>query len=636
MSAKTLIKSTKKKEYVVESTPDNAQEQTLKPKDLNGAILTNDEIKALSESQDNDSDIFDGIEDINVDNSKRSADDESEEVGLGFFGRKAETTVIASDSEEAEDASPRGDDPVKFYLKDMSGQTLLTREREVEVAKNIEEGRKRRIVYLFHSPLAVRTIMKWHEDLTHDNISLRSIIDLDSRYSEEFQKGDFSSSEKDYKMTESYEEDTEDSEDDNFENASILRIESELRPKVIEALGNAAQLSKSILKLQQEKLDLALQNQKFDKKSQQNYEDLVSQLSDIILELKLNEINIEKLINELHEVHQNLINLENDFVKLSSENGVDKLFLLKHYIDHELEQDWINKLESNSKYKSFTEKQEFSDFTQELRATARKLGIDITSFKKLVMEVQKAERIMRKSKGEMIEANLRLVISIAKKYANRGLQFLDLIQEGNIGLMKAVDKFEYRRGYKFSTYATWWIRQAITRAIADQARTIRIPVHMIETINKILRTSRQIMHEIGREPTPEEIAEKIVMPIEKVRKVLKIAKEPMSLESPIGSEGDESGTLGDFIADKNATQPIDAAIKANLKEITTRALASLTPREERVLRMRLGIGMNTDHTLEEVGETFSVTRERIRQIEAKALRRLRKRSKSENLKTFED
>ena len=418
MSAKTLIKSTKKKEYVVESTPDNAQEQTLKPKDLNGAILTNDEIKALSESQDNDSDIFDGIEDINVDNSKRSADDESEEVGLGFFGRKAETTVIASDSEEAEDASPRGDDPVKFYLKDMSGQTLLTREREVEVAKNIEEGRKRRIVYLFHSPLAVRTIMKWHEDLTHDNISLRSIIDLDSRYSEEFQKGDFSSSEKDYKMTESYEEDTEDSEDDNFENASILRIESELRPKVIEALGNAAQLSKSILKLQQEKLDLALQNQKFDKKSQQNYEDLVSQLSDIILELKLNEINIEKLINELHEVHQNLINLENDFVKLSSENGVDKLFLLKHYIDHELEQDWINKLESNSKYKSFTEKQEFSDFTQELRATARKLGIDITSFKKLVMEVQKAERIMRKSKGEMIEANLRLVISIAKKYAN--------------------------------------------------------------------------------------------------------------------------------------------------------------------------------------------------------------------------
>ncbi|MDJ1304648.1 MAG: RNA polymerase sigma factor RpoD [Candidatus Midichloria sp.] len=597
-------------------------------------IITDDELKALSNAQDTESDtVLDPIEGISIGGSKHREEDDIE---LDLFGNKSESdSDLTSESEENEDAAPRSDDPVRFYLKEMGGQMLLTREKEVEVAKNIEEGRRKRIAYLCRSPLAVRSIIKWYEDLTHDVISLRNIIDLDARYSEEFQKHDFSSTEtEENEKFDTNEEGAEEAEEDGFENASILRMESELRPKVIESLSKAFELGEEILKLQQEKLALALKGAKLGRAQQDNYENLISQLSDVMLELKLNESNIEKLLEELYEANKNLIKLEMNFLKLAMECGIDRNIFLKDYLGNELNPNWIEKISQNPKYSKFIENEKAEEFRQQLRQIATNLGIDIESFKELVVEVQKSERMVTRAKKEMIEANLRLVISIAKKYANRGLQFLDLIQEGNIGLMKAVDKFEYRRGYKFSTYATWWIRQAITRSIADQARTIRIPVHMIETINKILRTSRQIMHDIGREPTPDEISKKLGMPVEKVRKVLKIAKEPMSLENPVGAEGDEGSVLGDFIEDKNALQPIDSAVRSNLREVTTRVLASLTPREERVLRMRFGIGVNTDHTLEEVGQQFSVTRERIRQIEAKALRKLRRPNRAKKLKGF--
>lgn len=597
-------------------------------------IITDDELKALSNAQDTESDtVLDPIEGISIGGSKHREEDDIE---LDLFGNKSDSdTDLASESEENEDTAPRSDDPVRFYLKEMGGQMLLTREKEVEVAKSIEEGRRKRIAYLCHSPLAVRSIIKWYEDLTHDVISLRNIIDLDARYSEEFQSHDFSNAEtEENEKFDTNEEVAEEVEEDGFENASILKMESELRPKVIESLGKAFELGEEILKLQQEKLVLALKGAKLDNEQQDKYEHLISQLSDVMLELKLNESNIEKLLEELYEANKNLIKLEMSFLKLAMECGVDRTLFLKDYLGNELNPDWIKKISQNLKYSKFVKNEKVEEFHQKLRQIATNLGIDIASFKELVVEVQKSERMVTRAKKEMIEANLRLVISIAKKYANRGLQFLDLIQEGNIGLMKAVDKFEYRRGYKFSTYATWWIRQAITRSIADQARTIRIPVHMIETINKILRTSRQIMHDIGREPTPDEISRKLGMPVEKVRKVLKIAKEPMSLENPVGAEGDEGSVLGDFIEDKNALQPVDSAVRSNLREVTTRVLASLTPREERVLRMRFGIGVNTDHTLEEVGQQFSVTRERIRQIEAKALRKLRRPNRAKKLKGF--
>jgi len=631
------IVNNKKKEtgVVVDNNEDALQEPLKKVKDINATpILSDDEIKALSISQESDSDsTLDPIEGISISSGKRHEEDESES---GLFNNKSELDAQV-EVEESDDSAPRSDDPVRFYLKEMGGQVLLTREKEVEVAKNIEEGRRKRIAFLFRSPLSVRSVIKIYEDLTHDLISLRSIIDLDARYAEEFQKHDFIN---DGEETETEDDklDTEDGieelEEDNFENASILRMESELRPKVIESLGKASKLGEQILKLQQEKLSLAIKGLKLSKKQQENYDNLISQLSDIMLELKLNENNIGRLLDELYTANKGLIKLETSFLKFVIDSGVDRTLFLKNYLGNELNSEWIKKLSTTPKYSSFVESAEVSEFCQNISEIAINLGIDISSFKELVIEVQKSERMVTKAKKEMIEANLRLVISIAKKYANRGLQFLDLIQEGNIGLMKAVDKFEYKRGYKFSTYATWWIRQAITRSIADQARTIRIPVHMIETINKILRTSRQIMHEIGREPTPDEIAKKLGMPIEKVRKVLKIAKEPMSLENPVGSEGDEGSVLGDFIEDKNALQPVDSAIRSNLKEVTTRVLASLTPREERVLRMRFGIGVNTDHTLEEVGQQFSVTRERIRQIEAKALRKLRRPNRAKKLKGF--
>lgn len=627
------ISNKKKDSIAVENNEEALLKDPLKKIKDTQPIITDDELKALANSQDSSDSDIDPIEGISIGSAKHREDDEDDELGL-FDSKSDAESEITAETEENDDSAPRSDDPVRFYLKEMGGQILLTREREVEVAKNIEEGRRKRISYLCQSPIAVKSIIKWHEDLIHDLISLRNIIDLDARYSEEFQKdGSFANTEYSDKF-DTNEDSSEESDDDGFESASILRMESELRPKVLESLSKASEFGEQILKLQQEKLWLALKGEKFSKKQQELYDNLINQLSEIILELKLNENNIEKLLEELYTANKNLIKLEMDFVRLAIDCGIKRASFLKDYLGHELDPEWIIKISKNIKYNKFIKHQGVEEFRQKLRQMAINLGIDIASFKELVVEVQKSERMVTRAKKEMIEANLRLVISIAKKYANRGLQFLDLIQEGNIGLMKAVDKFEYRRGYKFSTYATWWIRQAITRSIADQARTIRIPVHMIETINKILRTSRQIMHDIGREPTPDEIAKKLGMPVEKVRKVLKIAKEPMSLENPVGTEGEEGSVLGDFIEDKNAMQPIDSAVRSNLREATTRVLASLTPREERVLRMRFGIGVNTDHTLEEVGQQFSVTRERIRQIEAKALRKLRRPNRAKKLKGF--
>lgn len=566
-----------------------------------------------------------------------------------------------SDADQHEEVETlKSDDPVRMYLKEMGHVELLSREGEVEIAKKIENGRHHMIRYLCQTPIAIHTFVNWYDALSNESMLLRDVIDLDATYSKEFGKDEFSddklksedfSGEDFDQEDESEEEEVKDSEDqdeeesiddeaysesDQEDSLSVLGMEIELRPKMMEVFGQAAQIAGKILNIQQDKLKLSINGLMLSKEEKKDYDQLNIDIADLMQDMRLNQLQIDKMLNRLYSLNKKLIGIESQLLKLAESYKVNRSIFLKKYTGQETNKSWIDTLKASKEkgVKEFAESESEKIF--ELRAQileiAREVGIDITTFKQLVSEVQKGERIASKAKKEMIEANLRLVISIAKKYANRGLQFLDLIQEGNIGLMKAVDKFEYRRGYKFSTYATWWIRQAITRSIADQARTIRIPVHMIETINKILRTSRQIIHDMGREPTPEEIAAKLSMPIEKVRKVLKIAKEPMSLENPVGD--DEGSILGDFIEDKNAVQPLDAAILSNLREITTRVLSSLTPREERVLRMRFGIGMNTDHTLEEVGQQFRVTRERIRQIEAKALRKLRHPSRSKKLRGF--
>ncbi|MFO0388607.1 MAG: RNA polymerase sigma factor RpoD [Alphaproteobacteria bacterium] len=567
---------------------------------------------------------------------------------------------------EAAENAGRSDDPVRMYLREMGNVELLSREGEIEIAKRIESGRETVISALTECPLVMKEILTWRDDLDAGTLLLRDVIDLDATYQGGEGSTMFDSSalaapvvkdDFDDEDEESEEEESEDGDEDGEEgktaaeapdadsdaedeaNAiSLLAMESALKPQIMETLDKFAKISKKMRTFQEKRLNKSVGEGKYSKEDEKAYQKLHHELVELMLGVRFTIQRVEGLILRLYDYSRKLMTLEGRLLRLAEGRKIGRKVFLETYIGSELDPTWMKKAAARTDkgWKEFVtkDKTDIEEIRSEISKMAEEVGLDIGEFKRMIMAVQKGERETNRAKKEMIEANLRLVISIAKKYTNRGLQFLDLIQEGNIGLMKAVDKFEYRRGYKFSTYATWWIRQAITRSIADQARTIRIPVHMIETINKIVRTSRQMLHEIGREPTPEELAERLVMPLDKVRKVMKIAKEPVSLETPIGDE--EDSHLGDFIEDKNAILPLDAAIQSNLRETTTRILASLTPREERVLRMRFGIGMNTDHTLEEVGQQFSVTRERIRQIEAKALRKLKHPSRSRKLRSFLD
>jgi RNA polymerase primary sigma factor len=573
----------------------------------------------------------------------------------------AEQTGTAVAAVAKKEPTDRTDDPVRMYLREMGSVELLSREGEIAIAKRIEAGRETMIAGLCESPLTFQAIIIWRDELNESKILLREIIDLETTYAgpeakqapvvervEEDNKPKVD--ERGRRSSGPREDDDitnvggesraeEEEEEDDEASLSLAAMEAELRPQVMETLDVIADTYKKLRKLQDQQVENRLAAAGTLSPSQdRRLKELKEQLIKAVKSLSLNTARIEALVEQLYDINKRLVQNEGKLLRLAESYGVRREEFLREYQGSELDPNWLKKIGvlTTRGWKEFTRNEEraIGDLRSEIQNLATETAISILEFRKIVNQVQKGEREAAIAKKEMVEANLRLVISIAKKYTNRGLQFLDLIQEGNIGLMKAVDKFEYRRGYKFSTYATWWIRQAITRSIADQARTIRIPVHMIETINKIVRTSRQMLHEIGREPTPEELAEKLAMPLEKVRKVLKIAKEPISLETPVGDE--EDSHLGDFIEDKMAILPIDAAIQANLRETTTRVLASLTPREERVLRMRFGIGMNTDHTLEEVGQQFSVTRERIRQIEAKALRKLKHPSRSRKLRSFLD
>jgi RNA polymerase primary sigma factor len=546
--------------------------------------------------------------------------------------KKKETSATGE-----EKSTDKSDDPIRMYLREMGGVELLSREGEIAIAKRIEAGKDVMINALTQSPLIAKKIYEWKEQIENSQLLVRDIIDIDSTY-EDFEalEDEENKSKKEAKSKDDVEKKPEESnnnDDDEF-NVSLAKMEEEIKPKIINIIENLTKNYQKLQKYQKEKLDCLLHSKELSVSKNKNFKKIQSTLVDNFKNLQLAPHVVEELVQAHYKENKKIVSLEGVLLRLALDNKISREEFLKYYIGNEINPKFETFLTENPLWKSFFKKfkQDFSEIRQRLIEFSQKIGLSVGEFKKLVSRIQKGERESRVAKKEMVEANLRLVISIAKKYTNRGLQFLDLIQEGNIGLMKAVDKFEYRRGYKFSTYATWWIRQAITRSIADQARTIRIPVHMIETINKIVRTQRQIMSEFGREPTPEELAKKLAMPLEKVRKVLKIAKEPVSLETPVGDEEDSS--LGDFIEDKNALQPLDTAIQSNLSESTTKILASLTPREERVLRMRFGIGMNTDHTLEEVGLQFSVTRERIRQIEAKALRKLKHPSRSKQLKSF--
>ena len=571
----------------------------------------------------------------------------------------------STEDKKVKSTGDKTDDPVKLYLREMGTVDLLSREGEIAIAKRIEAGQEAMISGLCESPLTLRAILNWQDDISEGKITLREVIDLESLYEDSPYKKNLSKkikeakkkkeqeeklelkkkkdleknassweSEVEVKKTAEPEEQYEDADDEM--NVSIAIMEEELKPEILQTFVKLSKNFKKLQKLQKNKIAFQEKGKEFPPKSEKQYQAEKLSIVELIKGLQINTNKIEELINELYLINKQIVSFEGKLLRLAMNHNITRDDFLDKYVGNENNPYWLRKITRLTGWEKFVkdEKNSIKDIMNDIRGAASDIGLTLLEFKRIVSHVQKGERESSIAKKEMIEANLRLVISIAKKYTNRGLQFLDLIQEGNIGLMKAVDKFEYRRGYKFSTYATWWIRQAITRSIADQARTIRIPVHMIETINKIVRTQRQLLSEIGREPTPEEISVKLNMPLEKVRKVLKIAKEPVSLETPVGDE--EDSHLGDFIKDENAVIPIDAAIQSNLRQTTTKILSSLTPREERVLRMRFGIGMNSDHTLEEVGQQFSVTRERIRQIEAKALRKLKHPTRAKQLKSFLD